>query len=378
MKTLLNHCHLIVDGNKEFLDGAVLINGEYIEDVFPHTNKLGINNKEYEKIDMHGLIIMPGFFDTHMHGSIGYDFRDENKFNLNEVANSLVKHGTTSFFATVNGYKDELNILEKLNDLNTTSAKCLGVHLEGPFVSKEKLGVGIKENVLEPDVEYVKELIKLNPHIKQMTIAPELNGSKDVIKVLKENNIKVMFGHSNAKANDVEDISYDGFTHFYNAMSGFNHHDLGLVNVGYNNSDKYIELIGDGIHVDESVLKITLKNFRIDRIILISDAISSAGLPDGNYSYNNKPCIKQGNKFYRVEDGKLSGSCNFLIDEVKLMKKLGVSYTDILLMSSLNAYRLYGLDKLYGSLQKGKYADLVVLDDECNLKEVYVKGEKYA
>lgn len=378
MKTLLNHCHLIVDGNKEFLDGAILLNGEYIEDVFPHTNKLIIPEKDYEEIDMHGLVIMPGFFDTHMHGSAGYNFRDEDLFDLNKVANSLAKHGTTSFLATVNGYKDERVILEKLNDLTTSSAKCLGVHLEGPFVSEEKLGVGIKENILMPDVNYVKELIKLNPNIKQMTIAPELKGSKEVIEVLRENNIKVMLGHSDAKQEDLKDINYDGFTHFYNAMSSFNHHDLGLVNVGFNNPDKYIELIGDGIHIDESVVKITLKNFRRDRIILISDAISSAGLEDGKYSYNNKPCIKEGNKFYREEDGKLSGSCNFLIDEIKVMKKLGASYTDILLMSSLNAYRFYGLDKLYGSLYKGKYADLVVLDDECNLKAVYLKGEKYA
>ena len=377
MRTLLNHCHLIVDGNKEFLDGAILLNGEYIEDVFPHTNKLEIKD-EYEEIDMHGKIIMPGFFDTHLHGSVGYDFRHLDKLNLNEVANSLCKHGTTSFFATLNGYNDEKEVLEKLNDLNTNTSKCLGIHLEGPLLSKEKTGVSIESNLLKPNVEYVKELININSNIKQMTIAPELEGSKEVIDYLKQNNIKVMFGHSNATQDDIKDLYYDGFTHFYNAMSSFNHRSLGLVNVGFNNPDKYIELIGDGIHIDESVLKLTLKNFRRDRIILISDAIQAIGLNDGEYYYNDEACIKEGRKFYRLKDNCLSGSCNFISDEIKIMNKCGASYTDILLMTSLNAARLYGFDNLYGSLYKGKCADLVVLDDELNLEEVYIRGKKYA
>lgn len=377
MKTLLNHCHLIVDGNKEYLDGALLINEEHIEDVFPHSNKIIIND-EYEEINLNGLIVMPGFFDTHVHGSNDYDFRNEDKFNLEEVSNSLCKHGTTSFFATLNGYEDEKNILSKLNNLETKKSRCLGIHLEGPFLSKEKIGVSIDEKLLKPDVNYLKELINVNSNIKQMTIAPELNGINDVIKCLKENNIKVMLGHSNAKEKDLENISYDGFTHFFNAMSGFDHRELGLVNVGLNNPDKYFEVIGDGIHIDESVLTLLLKNLRRDRIILISDAVQVAGLDDGEYLYNDELCIKEGRKFYRKKDGKLSGSANFIIDELKIMKKLGASYTDLLLMSSLNAYRFYGLDNLYGSLIKGKCADLVVLDENLDIKDVYIRGKKYA
>lgn len=377
MKLLLNHCHLIVDGNKEYLDGAIFLDGEHILDVFPHANKVTIND-EYKEENLNGLIVMPGFFDTHLHGSNDYDFRHEDKFNLDEVSNSLCKHGTTSFFATVNGYQDEKNIIDKLNNLETTNSKCLGIHLEGPFLSKEKIGVSIEENLLTPDVNYLKELININKNIKQMTIAPELEGSKEVIDCLKENNIKVMLGHSNATVTDLENIDYDGFTHFFNAMSGFDHHTLGLVNVGLNNPDKYFEVIGDGIHIDKSVLKLLLKNLRRDRIMLISDAVQVAGLEDGEYSYNNEVCIKEGKKFYRKKDNKLSGSASFIIDELKVMKSLGASYTDLLLMSSLNAYRFYGLDNLYGSLVKGKCADLVIMDDNLDIKDVYIKGKKYA
>lgn len=378
MRTLLNHCHLIVDGNKEYLDGAILLNGDYIEEVFPHTNKVIIEDNNYEEINLNGLIVMPGFIDTHLHGSNGYDFRNIDKYNLNEVADSLIKHGTTAFFATINGYEDEKEILNKLNDLSTSSSKCLGVHLEGPFLSKDNAGVSIVDKLLEPNVEYLKELLSINSNVKQVTIAPELKGSKEIIEYLKDNGIKVMFGHSNAYKKDINNLYYDGFTHFYNAMTGFNHRDLGLVNMGFNNDGKYIELIADGIHIDNSVLKHTINNINRENIILISDAISSAGLKDGTYSYNGEDCIKEGRKFYRLKDNKLSGSCSFIIDEIKNMKMLNVSYTDLLLMSSLNAARFYGLDNLYGSLYRGKYADLVILDDELNIVDVYIRGKKYA
>lgn len=378
MKTLLTHAHLIIDGNKEAIDGAILLNGEYIEDVYPHTNKMNIDMNDINVIDLKGSIVMPGFFDTHMHGSNGYSFEEIDKLNLDEVSKSLARHGTTSFFATTSAHRENNDKLEKLNDLTTSASRCLGIHLEGPFLSKEKLGAARLEQLLEPKVEYVENYLKINSHIKQMTLAPEVEGSKEVIQFLRENNIKVMLGHSNAHAKDIEGVEYDGFTHFYNAMSGFNHHELGLVNIGFNNRDKYIELVADGIHVDQSVLKVTLNNFRRDRIMLISDAIHAAGLDDGEYVYNEAKCVKRGNRFSRIADDVLSGSASFIIDEIKVLRKLNASLTDILLMSSLNAYRFYGLDNLFGTLQKGKYADLVVLDNELNLRTVYLKGEKYA
>lgn len=377
MKTLLSHAHLIIDGNKEYIDGAILLNGEYIEEVYPHSNKV-IINEEINNINLNGLIVMPGFFDTHMHGSNGYSFEDIDTLDINEVSKSLAKHGTTSFFATTSGHKEENKTLEKLSNINTDAAKCLGIHMEGPFLSSEKLGAAKLEQLEVPDVKLVKKFIEINPHIKQMTLAPEVKGCKEVIEYLKDHNIKVMFGHSNAKQKDIEGLYYDGFTHFFNAMSGFNHHELGLVNVGFNNKDKYIELVGDGIHVDKTVVKIILDNFRRDRIMLISDAIHAAGLEDGEYTYNGSRCIKKEKRFSRIEDDTLSGSAAFIIDEIKVLKQLGASYTDILLMSSLNAYRFYELDNKFGSLVKGKYADLVVLDEELNLKSVYLKGEKYA
>ena len=378
MRVLLNHCHLIIDGNKECLDGAILLNDEYIEEVFPHTNKLTIKDTDYEEINLDGAIVMPGFFDTHLHGSNGYSLEEIDKLNLDEISKSLALHGTTSFLATTSAHINKLDTLEKLNDLKTSASKCLGIHIEGPFLSKEKLGAATLDQLLEPKKEYLDEFIKLNPYIKQMTLAIELEGIDEVINSLKENNIKVMVGHSNAKEKDLVNKYYDGFTHFYNAMSGFNHHELGLVNMGFNNPDKYIELIADGIHVDESVLKVTLNNFRRDRIMLISDAIHAAGLQDGEYNYNGSVCIKNGKRFSRKADDILSGSASFILDEIKVLKKLGASYTDLLLMSSLNAYRFYGLDNLYGSLYKGKYSDIVVLDDNLDLKMVYVRGKRYA
>ena len=371
MRLLLKHAHLIVDGNKEYLDGAILINGEYIEDVFANSNK--IQNIDAKEVDVKGMIIMPGFFDTHSHGINAIDYLDLKGNDLDKASLAYAKKGTTSFFSTVYASPYLESALTNLNNLDTKYSRCLGVHLEGPFLSEKKLGASKKEDLLTPTIEYTKKLLCLNNNLKQMTIAPENEGAIDVMNFLKENGIKVMLGHSGVTNYTLD--NYDGFTHLYNAMSSFSHRNKGLVNTAFEREDKYVELIGDGIHVDEEVLKITLKLLRRDRIMLISDSTLAAGLKDGEYNFNNAVCVKEGNRFMRKSDRTLSGSASCILDEIKVMKNIGASYTDILLMSSLNAYRFYGLDKLYGTLNKGQYADLVLLDENLNLICTFVRGK---
>lgn len=371
MRLLLKHAHLIVDGNKEYLDGAILINGEHIEDVFPNSNKVKTN--DVKEINVRGMIIMPGFFDSHSHGIENIDFLELNDNDLDDASYAYAKKGTTAFYATVYASNKMLTALKKLNKLDTNYSKCLGVHLEGPFLSEEKLGVAKKKDIIKPSKINLLKILSINKNVKQMTIAPELTDTNELIECLREKNIKVMLGHSNAR--NINDIYYNGFTHLYNAMSNFEHRNEGLVNAAFNNTNKYVELIGDGIHVNKDVLKVTLKLLRRDRIMLVSDSTLACGLKDGEYFFNGEECIKHGNKFVRKEDDQLSGSASSISDEIKVMKEIGASYTDILLMSSLNAYRFYGLDNLYGSLRKGKYADLVMLDKDLNVICTFVKGK---
>ena len=373
MKTLFTHGHLIIDGNREYIDGALLVDDDKILDVFVHTNHLPTDLDFDQEINLNGHIVMPGFFDSHIHGGFSYNFNNLNIDELNKLSYLLAKKGTTSFLTTLTNNDNLIKQLELLNNIETTYAKMMGIHLEGPFINPSYRGAIDKEYLLEPDIDYLDNILNINNHIKQMTIAPELKDSSLIMKKLKENNIKVMLGHSGALKEDIKE-DYDGFTHLFNATRGLHHRDISLVNLAFADK-KYVEIIADGIHLDLNILKLIYKNIDRNHLLLISDGLSMAGLADGNYIFENSEVIKDGLKIIRKEDNKLCGGASFIVDGLKNMYKIGASYNDLLLMSSLNAYRLYDLDKQYGSLIKGKYADIVVLDDELNLLFTYLKGE---
>ena len=374
-RILFNHCHLVVDGKREYLDGALLVDGETIEDVFVNGNMIKNIPGEYEEIDLKGKIVMPGFFDTHCHGIKNVDFNKCCKQDISKASEEYAKHGTTSFYTTLTNDENYYDTLDTLNDCNTEYARHLGVHLEGPFISKDSRGVLKEETILDCDLEKLNEILSHNSKVRQMTIAPEKEHSKELIDELRKRNIKVMFGHSKAKQKDCVDKQNDGYTHLFNAMSGFSHRDLGLVNMAFNDKNKYCELICDGHHIDLSVLSVALNNLRKDRIIIISDSTKMAGLDDGEFIFEGSKCMKKGTLCYKKDDGKIAGSAAFIVDGLKTMRKAGASLSDLLLMSSLNAYRLYGLDNRFGSLIKGKYADVVILDEELNVVNTYVRGK---
>lgn len=374
-KILLKHGHLVIDGNKEYLDGALLINGESIEEVFVSSDNIKKDLGEYKEFDLKGKIVMPGFFDTHCHGCAGVDFNNANKKDIEKASLMFAKKGTTSFFTTLTNNSNFNNELEVIGDYDGEYARNLGIHLEGPFISDKNSGVIKKEYIYSGEKDLLNKILEKTKKIKQMTIAPEIDGSKQIIKALKDNDIKVMFGHSGAKNDDLNDKDNDGYTHLFNAMSGFHHRDIGLVNKAFTD-EKYVEIIGDGFHIDKSVLQVILKNIRRDRIILVSDAIKVAGLEDGEFEFEGSVCVKKDLTSVRKSDGRIAGNAGFISNEIKIMYDLGAKLTDILLMTSLNAYRFYGLDKRFGSLLKGKYGDIVILDENLKVYKTYVRGKE--
>ena len=375
MKYLLKHGHLIVDGNREFLDGALLIEDERIVDIFPQSEKINYDFDDYKEIDLKGLLIMPGFYDTHTHGIKMMSFDNVDKEKMDKISYEFSKDGTTCFLATLSydlskqGFYRQLEVLE---NYESSYSRFMGIHMEGPFLSKKHLGVGNPELFLMPDYEMVEDLLNKTSRLKQMTIAYELDGAKKVGKLLKDNGVVLMCGHSDALYDDLDE-NVDGFTHLFNAMRGLHHRDITLVNCAFMNK-WYCELIADGNHVDRNVLKLVLNNIDRDKIILVSDSSIARNLEDGEYEFMSKRCIKKGTTFIS-DDGHYAGSVVSINDEMKILYELGAKYNDLLLYSSLNAHRLYSSDKLYGTLDKGKYADIVIMDDDLNIKNVMVKGK---
>lgn len=374
MKYLLTHGHLIIDNQREYIDGALLIEDQIIKEVYPQSSKLDISD-ENNVIDLKGSIVMPGFFDTHTHGIMGISFDDANKSDLDKATLEYGKSGTTSLITSlsydcpIEKYDDMFKLY---NEYQSEDIRFVGIHMEGPFLSGKHSGAGNPDTFLKPSIEKLKEWLSLTNKIKQMTIAYELDGAKEVGKYLHDNDIRVMCGHSDALLSDLDE-NVDGFTHLYNAMRSFHHRDMTLVNCAFMNK-WYCELIADGNHVNKDVLKLTINNIDKDKIILVSDSSIARGLPDGEYTFLSKHCTKNGTKFL-TDDGHFAGSVVSINDEIKVLYELGVNYTDLLAYSSLNAFKLYGLDSRFGTLEKGKYADIVIMDDSLNIKQVYSKGK---
>ena len=374
MAVLLLHCHLVIDAYREYLDGALLIQDETIKEVYPQSGKIKNMPEGCEIIDLGGTLLMPGFFDTHTHGIDGMSFDSADKDELDKISYEFAREGSTSFLASLSydlspdDFDRQLSLFE---GYESPFARFEGIHLEGPFLSKKHLGVGDPDRFLNPDIKIVEDFLNKSSKIRQMTIAYELDGAKDIGALLKERGIKVMCGHSDALWQDLDE-NVDGFTHLFNAMRGLHHRDETLINAAF--SDHYnIELIADGHHVKEDVLKLVINNIDKNKIIVVTDSSIARGLPDGEYIFISKPCTKKGTDFITF-DGHYAGSVVSIPDELKVLYKLGAKYTDLLLYGSLNAFRFYGLDKKFGTLEKGKYADLVIMDDQLDIRDVYVAG----
>lgn len=375
MKYLLKHGHLIIDGNSEYLDGAILIEEDRIKEVYYQSNKLS-DIEDCIVIDLKGSVVMPGSFDTHIHGINGIDFDKADLKQMDDASYLLAKDGTTSFIPSLSYDLDPslyLSRFKLMDDYVAPYSRFFGYHLEGPFLSKKHLGVAIPEKLFDPDINTIKDIIDNSNLLKQITIAYELEGAKQIGKYLHEHSVKVMCGHSDAVLSDLDD-NVDGFTHLFNAMRGLHHRDITLINAAFMNIGYYVELIADGNHVSRDVVKLCINNIDRHKIILVSDASTARGLKDGEYTFLSKPCTKKGTVF-KTHDGHFAGSVVSINDEMKFLYELGVKYTDILLYSSLNAFRFYGLDQQFGTITKGKYADLIIMDDKLNIKDVLLKGE---
>ncbi|MBO7676504.1 MAG: N-acetylglucosamine-6-phosphate deacetylase, partial [Erysipelotrichaceae bacterium] len=372
---LLKHGHLVVDGNREFIDGSLLIDDDVISEVFPQSNKIHDIDGEYKEIDLKGQLVMPGFFDTHNHGIDMMGFDDADRQQLDKMSYEYAMDGTTSYLGTLSydlPYEEYDSRFSLFEDYEGEYARFQGIHMEGPFLNRKHLGIGTPERFLSPDIEMIKDVLNKTSRLKQMTIAYELDGAKQIGQLLHEHGVKVMCGHSDAVLDDLDE-NVEGFTHLFNAMRGLHHRDITLINCAFMNRWN-VEVIADGHHIDRNVLKLVLNNIDKDRIMLVSDSSTAKNLPDGEYEFLSRKCTKKGTVFM-THDGHYAGSVVSINDEMKVLYELGAKYTDLLLYSGYNAYRFYGLDKRFGTLEKGKYADLVIMDDDLNIKNVMLKGK---
>ena len=372
-KLLLRNATLVLP-NRTIQQGTILIEDGYISSI----GAGGISGAE--TIDLNGMTVLPGFIDVHIHGAVGVDVMDATPEALREVSNYLASQGVTAWLPTFVPASDEnyASAVAAISEsMGNGGARVLGVHYEGPFVNSAQCGA-LHTEYFETysGPEDLAFLRVPQDAVRMITLAPEVDGGVELVRELKTRGWVISIGHTRADLKVLDEACDSGarhMTHFMNAMAPLHHRNPGPVAWGLLREDVTFDVIADGIHLDPFMLRVLLKIKGARGISLISDAIAAAGKGDGDYKvWGETIAVKNGRT--ANASGSIAGSVISMLDAVRLMRSLGVSYVDVAQMASSNPARLLGVDKVCGSIEVGKRADLVVLDQDENVKLTLIGG----
>lgn len=374
---------------KNFVPGVVVTRDGWIHDVLLGED-ISVNASEEEPVlDGEGSFCFPGMIDLHFHGCKGYDFCDGTKEAVEEIAKYEASIGVTAIApATMTLPVDELcDILangaayraEQQNKSVKKEADLVGVNMEGPFISEAKKGAQDARNIIPCDTAvYRKFQEAADGLVKFIGIAPEEGDAVSFIEDVK-GEVSVSLAHTNADyetAKKAFDAGADHAVHLYNAMPAFTHREPGVVGAVADSEHVMAEIICDGVHIHPATVRTTFKMMGEDRMILISDSMRAAGMPDGQYTLGGQDVNVKGNKATMVLDGALAGSVTTLPDCVRtVVKEMGISLETAIACATINPARSLGIDALYGSVEQDKKADLVLWDENLQLVHVMKDGE---
>ena len=324
------------------------------------------------------LYIAPGFIDLQVNGGVGHNFSDVDPEGMRKATEFHLRHGSTGLLATlitapIERIRRALEVARAVDVSNV-----LGIHLEGPFISPKRKGAHNPAHILKPSLSAFQELVSgYEDFMRIVTLAPELPGAGELIGRIREGGAVPALGHSDASYEQALAALEQGvklFTHLFNAMPPFHHRAPGAVGAALD-SDAYVGLICDEVHVHPAVVRLVAKIKGYDRICLVSDAISAAGLPDGEYSLGGLPVfVKEG--VARLSDGTLAGSTLTMDRAVRnFLEFTGCSLPEAVRCAALNPARLLGIDDRKGSLAVGKDADLVIFDADLTVHYTVLGGK---
>ena len=335
------------------------------------------------EVDARSLTAVPGFVDVHVHGAAGRDVMEATPEALAAVAQCLARHGTTSFLATTvsAGMDGTLRALEGLAAAIRAQgdqwAECLGIHLEGPFLSHARRGVHPVEQLLPPSAATLARfLAAAQGFARILTLAPELAGAEETIAAAREAGLVVALGHTDATYDATVraiDAGARHAAHVFNAMRPFSHRETGVLGAVLTDSRVTAEVIADGVHVDEPALRLLLSAKTEETVVLVSDGTAATDMPDGNYRLGSIDVTVSGG-VSRNREGRIAGSTLTLDRAVQHMTSLGVPVASAVRMASLNAARRLGLESRKGQLVPGADADIVLLDSSSKVQQVFVRG----
>ena len=343
-------------------------------------------HRKHEIIDLHGNYLAPGFIDLHVHGALGRDTMEASPEAFRSICDFHASGGTTSLLLTTATapLNEILKVLQAVRDFRSAITPIVGVHVEGPFISKAKAGAQRAEFIQDPSPAAVRQLLEYADVLKRVTIAPELPGALEAIEVFHAHGISVSGGHSDVWDEDARaafDRGMRSVTHTFNSMSSARRRSVyrvaGLLEFALSEPDISCELIADGHHVSPTLMKMLYRAKGAQEICLVTDATAGAGLPNGSrFALFGKDCIVENGVCLLADHSALAGSAARMIDLVRTMvREVNVPLNEAIAMATENPARAIGLETK-GRLIVGADADLAVLSPQLDVVRTYRCGEQ--
>jgi len=394
----------ILTPQEQLADSVILVENGHITAI-GHRDEVKIPSGAIDYVAA-GMTVVPGFVDVHIHGAGGHDVMEATPAALDCITSTVARYGTTSILATtvtasvdetcrsLQGIAEYIRAHEKHENIEPNvepnveqqnpaqgapdlAAEILGIHLEGPFISKARRGVHLPEAIARPSVEILEKFRAASDGlIRIITIAPEIPGALDLIRYAVSKGIVAAIGHTDANFEQTQAAIQAGArhsVHFYNAMRPFSHRDPGVIGAILTEPDVTAEVIADGIHVAGPAIQVLLGTKGFDTVLLASDATAATGMPDGNFRLGNfEVIVKDG--VCRNAEGKLAGSTLTLDRALRYIVALGVPLVDAVRMATILPARRISLAGKKGIIAVGADADLVVLTQDLRVVGAMTRG----
>ena len=344
-----------------------------------------LSGADVQVVDVTGKRIVPGFLDIHTHGAVGVDVNAATAEDYEKICRFHAEQGTTGWLCSVLTDTREQTMwcieeYKRWKSLEHKGSRLLGIHLEGPFLSPEYKGAMPEHLLQKPNAQLVQEYQKAaGGEIRYITVSPEIEGMADFIPQLCDLGMVVAIGHSGADYETARKAIANGAmgaTHTSNAMRLLHQHEPAIWGAVLEDDKVYCEMICDGRHLHPGTVRLIVKTKGIERVVAITDSIMAAGLPDGNYKLGvNDVVVVDGDA--RLADGGSRAGSTLTTGKAleNLLAFTGRPLEEIVPLLTENPAKLIGVYDRVGSLEEGKDADLVVLDEACRIEKTYVKGE---
>lgn len=355
-------------------DGKFTVRDLYVENHRIVASEEEVSDKT--EVDASGLKVLPGLVDIHSHGAFGHDFSDGDEEGLKIILQYEKAHGITSYCPTsmtlpAEELKKIFSTL-KAGDGLEDGARVLGINMEGPYLDPKKKGAHVEAHIRKPEAEAFRELNSYSgDRVKLVTLAPNVEGAMEFIDAVHDE-VCISLGHTGADYETSAEAIRRGahhVTHLYNAMMPLAHREPGLIGAAADDPDCMVELICDGMHIHPGVVRATFRMFGPERVVLISDSMMATGMENGTYQLGGQE-VTMKDRRATLKDGTLAGSATNLYDCMKCAVSFGIPLEQAIFAATRNPAKSIGVYDRLGSLNPGKEADILLVDDQLNLKQV--------